>query len=50
MLIKKGSKGPEVKKIQEKLGLAADGIFGAGTETKVKEWQKANNNYLGTPA
>ena len=42
MLIKKGSKGPEVKKIQEKLGLAADGIFGSGTEAKVKEWQKEN--------
>ena len=42
MLIKKGSRGPEVKKIQEKIGIAADGIFGAGTEAKVKEWQKAN--------
>lgn len=42
MLIKKGSKGPEVKKIQEKLGLAADGIFGSGTEAKVKGWQKEN--------
>ena len=42
MLLKKGSKGDDVKKLQAKLGLAADGIFGAGTETKVKEWQAAN--------
>ena len=42
MLLKKGSNSNDVKKLQEKLGLAADGIFGAGTETKVKEWQAAN--------
>jgi putative chitinase len=42
MLLKKGSKSDDVKKLQEKLGLAADGIFGAGTEAKVKEWQAAN--------
>jgi len=42
MLLKKGSNSDDVKKLQEKLGLAADGIFGAGTEQKVKEWQAAN--------
>ena len=42
MILKKGSKGEEVKKLQTKLGLAADGIFGAGTESKLKEWQKKN--------
>ena len=42
MLLKKGSKGDDVKKLQAKLGLAADGIFGGGTEAKVKEWQAAN--------
>jgi putative chitinase len=42
MILKKGSKGEEVKKLQAKLGLAADGIFGAGTEAKLKEWQKKN--------
>lgn len=42
MNIKLNSKGEEVKKLQEKLGLAADGVFGPGTEKKVKEWQKAN--------
>jgi putative chitinase len=42
MLLKNGSKGEDVKKLQEKLGLTADGSFGTGTETKVKEWQAAN--------
>jgi putative chitinase len=42
MLLKKGSNSDDVKKLQSKLGLAADGIFGAGTEAKVKEWQAAN--------
>ena len=43
MLLKNGSNGDDVKKLQAKLGLAADGIFGPGTEIKVKEWQAANN-------
>lgn len=42
MLLKNGSNGEDVKKLQAKLGLAADGIFGNGTEIKVKEWQTAN--------
>ena len=42
MLLKKGSKGEDVKKLQSKLGLVSDGDFGSGTETKVKEWQSAN--------
>jgi len=42
MILKKGSKGEEVKKLQSKLGLVADGIFGAGTEKKLKEWQMKN--------
>ena len=42
MLLKIGSKGEEVKKLQSKLGLGADGIFGAGTASAVKKWQ-ANN-------
>ena len=37
MLLKVGSKGDDVKKLQEKLGLTADGIFGNGTAAKVKE-------------
>ena len=42
MLLKVGSKGEDVKKLQEKLGLSADGSFGPGTEKAVKEWQAAN--------
>ena len=42
MLLKNGSTGEEVKKLQEKLGIAADGSFGPGTEAKVKAWQSAN--------
>ena len=42
MLLKNGSKGEDVKKLQSKLGLASDGIFGDGTENAVKKWQKAN--------
>ena len=42
MLLKVGSKGDDVKKLQEKLGLTADGSFGPNTEKKVKEWQSSN--------
>ena len=42
MLLKVGSKGEEVKKLQAKLGLGADGIFGPRTEKAVKSWQQAN--------
>ena len=39
MILKVGSKGDDVKKLQAKLGLAADGVFGPGTEKAVKKWQ-----------
>lgn len=42
MLLKVGSKGDEVKKLQEKLRLGVDGSFGPGTEKAVKSWQSAN--------
>jgi len=42
MLLKLGSKGNEVKQLQEKLGLSVDGSFGPGTEKAVKEWQSSN--------
>jgi putative chitinase len=42
MLLKIGSNGEDVKKLQEKLGLNADGAFGPGTDKAVKEWQTAN--------
>ena len=42
MLLKVGSKGDDVKKLQTKLGTAADGAFGPGTEKLVKDWQTKN--------
>jgi len=42
MILKNGSKGKEVIKLQEFLGIDSDGHFGKGTERAVKTWQ-ANN-------
>jgi putative chitinase len=42
MILKIGSKGEDVKKLQLKLNLGADGVFGPGTETAVKKWQLSN--------
>jgi putative chitinase len=45
MLLKIGSTGEDVKKLQEKLGVdagSAAGTFGPKTEAAVKTWQKAN--------
>ena len=42
MLLKIGSKGDDVKKLQEKLKLTSDGTFGPNTEKAVKEWQTKN--------
>jgi hypothetical protein len=42
MILKLGSKGPEVKKLQEFLGISADGDFGPKTEAAVKSWQSVN--------
>jgi len=39
MIVKIGSKGPEVQKLQAFLGITADGSFGPGTEKALKEWQ-----------
>lgn len=39
VLLRKGSRGSTVKRLQEGLGLSADGIFGAGTEKAVKAFQ-----------
>tara|TARA_R110002073_G_scaffold129421_2_gene275773 strand:+ start:10529 stop:11446 length:918 start_codon:yes stop_codon:yes gene_type:complete len=43
MLLKVGSNGPLVKELQRALGIGADGIFGKGTESAVKLFQKDNN-------
>lgn len=41
-ILKRGLKGAPVKRLQEKLGIAADGDYGPGTEAAVKEFQSAN--------
>lgn len=41
-ILKRGLKGAPVKRLQEKLGIGADGDFGPGTEKAVREFQKAN--------
>ena len=38
-----GSRGDSVKALQKKLGLTADGIFGAKTDETVRQFQKAHN-------
>lgn len=40
--IKRGSRGEEVKLLQQKLNVIVDGIFGSITEEAVKEFQKTN--------
>ena len=39
--IKLGSRGEDVKKLQQILGINADGVFGSSTDLKVKAWQKS---------
>ncbi len=43
ILLRVGSVGTAVKNLQKGLGIAADGIFGGGTEAAVKEFQQAND-------
>jgi len=40
MLIRRGSRGPEVVRIQEKVGADPDGIFGPQTEAMVRAYQE----------
>ncbi len=40
--IRKGSKGNDVRKLQELLGVTADGIFGPITKAAVVAYQSAN--------
>ena len=39
MILKKGTKGENVKLIQKFLKISTDGVFGSGTEKAVKQWQ-----------
>jgi peptidoglycan hydrolase-like protein with peptidoglycan-binding domain len=41
-LLRRGLTGEPVRMLQEKLGVNADGIFGMGTETALKEFQEQN--------
>ena len=41
-LVRRGARGNITKLIQEKLGISADGIFGANTEVAVKNYQRTN--------
>ena len=41
-VLKKGSTGEAVKRMQSELGLEDDGVFGPGTEAAVKKWQASN--------
>ena len=41
-ILKRGLNGAPVKRLQEKLGIAADGDFGPGTEKAVRAFQEAN--------
>ena len=43
MILKLGSRGNEVKVLQEKLNLKVDGIFGPLTEEAVKDFQRSNS-------
>ena len=42
VLLKEGTRGDAVKKLQEKLGVGADGQFGPGTEQAVRDYQQKN--------
>lgn len=42
-ILRRGSSGDDVKKIQAKLGMPEDGEFRLSTEIAVKKWQMANN-------
>lgn len=41
-ILKKGLAGEPVRRLQAKLGVTADGQFGPGTETALKNWQTKN--------
>ena len=40
VVVKRGDRGPAVRRIQSALGIAADGVFGAQTERAVRRFQR----------
>jgi len=42
MILKEGSRGPQVEEVQRFLNIGDDGIFGEKTEKAVREWQTKN--------
>jgi peptidoglycan hydrolase-like protein with peptidoglycan-binding domain len=42
ILLKPGTSGDAVKKLQQSLGISADGQFGAGTQKALREFQSKN--------
>lgn len=42
-ILLRGLRGAPVKRLQERLGVEADGIFGGGTEAALKAYQKDNS-------
>ena len=45
-ILRKGTSGEPVKRLQAKLGVATDGEFGSNTEKALKEWQAKNKSSL----
>ena len=43
VIVKRGDRGPAVRRIQEQLGISADGIFGAQTERAVRRFQRSHD-------
>jgi peptidoglycan hydrolase-like protein with peptidoglycan-binding domain len=43
VVVKRGDRGSAVRQIQEQLGIAADGVFGAQTERAVKRFQRRHD-------
>jgi peptidoglycan hydrolase-like protein with peptidoglycan-binding domain len=43
VVVKRGDRGSAVRKVQEELGITADGVFGAQTERAVKRFQRSHD-------
>ena len=43
VIVKRGDRGTAVRRIQEQLGIAADGVFGAQTEGAVRRFQRSHD-------